>query len=175
MSPPGPLSEGPQAPRTKPDPVVGDQGDAPADGLVEVLLGFALQRDTVGGREREAARHTAHVPSVSHAPLSTKGTWQMPPWPDRETHVEAPVRAWAERAADPTRRRPETPRRAASGPPQKDSNSRVQETLRDTSSCLSLRKRQGRPGGGDTGHWQQDPPGLPVLTTGREQDPGEDP
>lgn len=38
-----PLSEAVEVPHTKPDPVVGDQGDAPANGLVEVLLGLVLQ------------------------------------------------------------------------------------------------------------------------------------
>lgn len=40
-----PLSKTVKVPLTESDPVVSDQGDAPADSLIEVLLSLILQRE----------------------------------------------------------------------------------------------------------------------------------
>lgn len=42
---PLPLSKAVEVPRTESDPVVSDQGDTPANSLVEVLLSLILQRE----------------------------------------------------------------------------------------------------------------------------------
>lgn len=45
LPPPTPSVQAVEVPRTEPDPVISDQGDTPANRLVEVLLSLILQQE----------------------------------------------------------------------------------------------------------------------------------
>lgn len=71
---PLPLSKAMEVPRTESDPVVSDQGDAPANSLVEVLLSLILQRE----REHVSIGVCWDSSSGCSVPLSRKAPSRCP-------------------------------------------------------------------------------------------------
>lgn len=73
LLPPVTSCRGTGAPRTQSDSVVGDEGDAPADGLVEILLGLVLQQKPDGGRQLGAPPRSCVL-----SPLVQEGACRRP-------------------------------------------------------------------------------------------------